>query len=299
MSNWILLFLFLSFLFISCTSSSSSFSNTTPKCSIQQTLALLQFKQNLSSINTMYDYGCEDWLGSGYNPILINWNTSRDCCDWNGVTCDHSTGDVIALDLSCGMLQGTIHPNTTLFRLPHLQKLNLAYNDFVDSQLPPDIGSVSNSLTHLNISSCGFTGQVPTDISHIHKLESLDLSWNGIDLNLEPHVFISMLQNITVLKELSLENVLISSVLPTNLNISSSLELLNLRNTGLQGNLPNNFFKLRCLENQTPCLRFTGNIPSEISRLPKLVSLDLSSNVIDNLLIKPHIFDILLKNSTF
>ncbi|XP_076943813.1 receptor-like protein Cf-9 [Bidens hawaiensis] len=305
MCNLILPFLFLSFLFISSTSSSLSSSKyTTHKCSVQQTLALLQFKKNLSSINTMYDYGCEDWLGSGYNPILVNWNTSIDCCDWNGVTCDQSTGDVIGLDLSCGMLQGTIHPNTTLFRLPNLQRLNLAYNDFTDSQLPPDMGSISNSLTHLNISSCGFIGQVPTDVSHIHKLVSLDFSLNGnengIDLNLEPLVFINMLQNLTVLKELSLENVLISSVLPTNLNISSSLELLNLRNTGLQGNLPNQFFNLRSLENlDLSRNNFTGNIPSGISHLPKLVSLDLSSDVINSLLIQPHIFYILLYNSTF
>ncbi|KAJ0705255.1 putative leucine-rich repeat-containing, plant-type, leucine-rich repeat domain superfamily [Helianthus annuus] len=103
MSNLILLFFFLSLFFISSASSSSI--NTTHKCSLQQSLSLLQFKKNISSINyTLYE--CEDWLGSDYNPIMKNWNTSTDCCDWNGVTCDHSTGDVIGLDLSCGMLQG-------------------------------------------------------------------------------------------------------------------------------------------------------------------------------------------------
>ncbi|KAF5771089.1 putative leucine-rich repeat-containing, plant-type, leucine-rich repeat domain superfamily [Helianthus annuus] len=297
MSNLI----FLLFFIISSTSSSSL--NTTHKCSVQHTLALLHFKQNLSSINDNhyeYDYKCKDWLGSGYSPVMMNWNTSTDCCDWNGVTCDHSTGDVVGLDLSCGMVQGIIHPNTTLFHLPRLQKLNLAYNDFTDSQLPPDIGMLSSSLTHLNISNCGFTGQVPADISHLRKLVSLDLSLNGIDFNLEPHVFINLLQNLTVMKELSLEYVIISSVLPTNLNISSYLRLLNLQNTGLQGNLPHNIFNLQSLEKLDLSYNsFTGHIPSEISLLPKLVSLDLSLNGIDNLLIQPRIFNYLLKNSTF
>ncbi|KAI3799966.1 hypothetical protein L1987_35272 [Smallanthus sonchifolius] len=302
MSYPVLLFFFLPFFFLfsispsSSSSSSSSSVNTTHKCSVQQTLALLLFKQNLTSIN---DTLCEDWLGSGYSPIMVNWNTSTDCCDWNGVTCDRSTGDVIGLDLSCGMLQGTIHPNTTLLHLPHLQRLNLAYNDFADSQLPPDIGRLSDSLTHLNISNCGLTGQVPTDISHLHNLVSLDLSWNGNDFSLEPHVFINLLQNLTFMEELSLEYVIISSVLPTNLNISSSLKLLNLRSTGLQGNLPRNIFNLQSLETLYLSRNsFTGYIPAETSLLSKLVSLDLSSNGINNLLIEPHIFSDLLKNST-
>ncbi|KAI7728099.1 hypothetical protein M8C21_032974 [Ambrosia artemisiifolia] len=257
MSNSIMLFFLLSLFFISSTSSSSI--KTIPKCSVQQTHALLLLNKTfpLSMIN--WDSRCEDWLG-------------------------------------------TIHPNTTLFYLPHLRRLNLAFNFFTNFQLPHDIGRVSNSLTHLNISCCGYTGQIPTDISHLHKLVSLDLSFNqnGFDyLKLEPHVFINLLQNSTVMEQLSLENVNISLLLPTNLNISSSssLKLLNLRYTRLQGNLPHNIFNLQSLET----LDFlTAHIPSEISLLLKLVSPDLSvnGNEIDTLLIQPHIFRILLTNST-
>ncbi|GJZ82021.1 leucine-rich repeat-containing protein [Tanacetum coccineum] len=199
---------------------------------------------------------------------MLNWNTSTDCCNWNGVTCDRSTGDVIGIDLSCGMLRGTIHPNSSLFNLPHLQTLNLAFNDFSGSPIPSEIGMFSNSLTHLNLSRCGLSGQVPPEITLLHKLVSLDLSFyvTSENFKLEPHVFINLLRNFTNLEELSLEGVGISSVLPTSLNISSSLKLLNLQLTRLQGKLPHCIFNLQSLE--TLDLRFnhfTGNIPSCVS----------------------------------
>nr|XP_043611469.1 receptor-like protein 36 [Erigeron canadensis] len=228
----------------------------------------------------------------------MNWNTSTtNCCYWDGVSCNHSTGDVIGLDLSCGMLQGTLHPNTSLFNLPHLQTLNLAFNDFTDSLLPSKIGRLSSTLTHLNISVCGFSGQVPSDVMLLHKLVSLDLSGNYF--RLEPRVFINLLQNHTSLEELSLAQVYIVSMLPTHLNISSSLKLLDLSSTGLQGNIPRYIFSLQSLEKLDLSWNgFTGEIPWEISLLPKLVSLDLSFNQYDNLSIKPHIFESLLQNST-
>ncbi|GJX56899.1 leucine-rich repeat-containing protein [Tanacetum coccineum] len=258
---------FLLFLFSMFASSSS---NNIHKCHKKQSEALLLLKHDLSPTSyTSYSY-----------PITMNWNTSTDCCIWNGVTCDRSTGDVIGLDLSGGTLRGTIHPNSSLFNLPRLQTLNLAHNDFDAFEIPSEIGRFSNSLTHLNLSWCGLSGQVPPDITLLHKLVSLDLSSNYDDLKLEPHVFINMFRNFTNLEELSLSEVNISSVLPTRLNISSSLKLLNLFFTGLQGTLPHYIFNLQSLE--TLDLRFnhfTGDIPSKIPvNLTHLTSMGLSLN---------------------
>ncbi|XP_071707288.1 receptor-like protein 6 [Rutidosis leptorrhynchoides] len=306
MSNSKMVYYLFVFFCFAC-STVSSYLNTSTlivdklKCSPQQSSELLLFKHNLSSnISTddpLYYSACRDWLGSGYYPIMMNWNASIDCCDWNGVTCDYSTGDVIGLDLSCGLLQGNIHPNTSLFNLPHLQKLNLAFNDFSDSQIPHEIGRFSNSLTHLNFSETGFGGLVPAEITLLHKLVSLDISIYLNNLSMEPRVFIDMLRNSTSLEELTLSDVNISSTLPNYLNISSSLKLLSLRGTGLQGKLPDHIFNLRFMEVLDLSYNsFTGEIPREISLLPKLVSLDLSGN--DNLRIQPHIFNDLLNNST-
>ncbi|XP_024986313.1 receptor-like protein 6 [Cynara cardunculus var. scolymus] len=247
MSSSILLLSFL-LLFISLAASTS---NHTHRCSSTQSRALFSFKQTVFSITDLYNYNdgeCRAWLGSRYYPIMMNWSTSIDCCDWDGVICNHFTGDVIALDLSCAMLRGTIHPNSTLFNLPRLQRLNLAFNDFTDSQLPREIGRFVDSLTHLNISQCGFTGQVPSDISLLRKLVSLDLSSNGVSLQLKPRVLNNLLRNSTLLRDLSLADVNIGLVLPTYLDIPPSLKLLNLSFTGLQGKLPDNIFNLRYLE---------------------------------------------------
>ncbi|PWA65335.1 leucine-rich repeat protein [Artemisia annua] len=141
------------------------------------------------------------------------------------------------------------------------------------------------------------SGQVPGNITLLHKLVSLDMSLN--QFTLEPHVLNNLLRNSTNLEKLSLINVNISSILPSSLNISSSLKFLNLSNTGLHGELPHYIFNLRSLETLDLSYNsFTGNIPLEISLLPKLVYIDLSRNGFDNLRIQPRVFENLLKNST-
>ncbi|GKE64413.1 leucine-rich repeat-containing protein [Tanacetum coccineum] len=209
---------------------------------------------------------------------MMNWNTSTDCCNWDGVTCDLITGDVIGIDLTCGMLKGTIHPNTSLFNLPHLQNLSLAYNDFDGSEIPREIGRFSNSLTHLNLSFCWLSGQVPLDITLLHKLVYLDLSLN--DLKLRPDVFINLINNFTNLEGLALRGVNIPSVLPDRLNVSSFLKFLYLPGTGLKGKLLHCIFNLHSLEELDLSFNtLTGDIPSDISvNLTHLTYLILSYN---------------------
>ncbi|GJY13939.1 leucine-rich repeat-containing protein [Tanacetum coccineum] len=278
--------LFVIIYFFATFASSISLNNSIHKCSEKQSEALLLFKQNLSSIN----YTSDDLADAcrqnsvAYFPKMMSWNTSIDCCNWNGVSCDYSTGDVIGLDVSCGILKGIIHPNSSLFNLPHLQRLDLAFNDFSGSQIPREIGRFSNSLIHLRLFGCSFSGQVPPDITLLHKLVSLDLSSYDVDLKLEPHVFINMLQNYTNLEDL--EGVIISSVLPTSLNISSSLKFLSLFNTGMKGKLPHYIFNLHSLELlNLGGNSFTGDLLPEISfNLTHLAFLDLMMNKLNGTL---------------
>ncbi|XP_027769353.1 receptor-like protein 6 [Solanum pennellii] len=207
-------------------------------CSPTETSALLQFKQ---SLQVKSDYSLCDTSF----PKTKSWNESKDCCTWDGVTCDVLTGHVIGLDLSCSQLVGNFHPNSSLFQLHHLQTLNLAYNDFYPSSIPHNIGRLTN-LRHLNLSYSTFDGKVPTEISYLSNLVSLDLSY-GFALQLNERTFEAMLHNFTNLELLSLFLVNISSPIPVNIS-SSSLRYVDLYDTNLQGALTENFFLLPNLE---------------------------------------------------
>ena len=117
-----------------------------------------------------YDYNCHEVY-----PTIATWENGTDCCSWSGVTCHPISGHVTAIDLTCAGLQGKINANSTLFTLSHMQSLNLAFNDFSNSQIPSPIGQFAH-LTHLNLSCSNFEGEIPPQISHLSKLQSLDLS---------------------------------------------------------------------------------------------------------------------------
>jgi Leucine-rich repeat (LRR) protein len=232
-------------------SSSSSFSSpSTLICSQYQSSALLQFK-HLFSFTQDASFYCEE-VGQHSYPKMENWKEGTDCCSWDGVTCDRVRGDVIGLDLSCSWLNGTIPSNSTLFLLPHLQRLNLAFNDFNSSLISSGFGRFAR-LEHLNLSSSLFFGQVPLELSHLSQLASLDLSQLAsldlsgyqLQVSLQTSVVKRLFQNLTKLRELHLVSVNMSSVSLTSfVNLSSSLTSLTLEDCELRGRLPDTIFHL-------------------------------------------------------
>ncbi|XP_058182879.1 receptor-like protein 53 [Rhododendron vialii] len=216
-----------------------------PLCRHDQRSALLQFK-HMFTINSSASYYC-DYIGIPSYPKTLSWdeNAAHDCCEWDGVTCNGLTGHVIGLDLSCSQLYGTIQPNSSLFQLSHLQRLNLALNHFNFSRISYAFGSFA-SLTHLNLSRSAFSGSIPSELSLLSKLISLDLS--SYRLKLEPLHFKILVRNLTQLQELVLNEVNISSSLPESLTNLSSLTALDLSWTKLLGNLPDSIFHLPNLQ---------------------------------------------------
>ncbi|KAH0713684.1 hypothetical protein KY289_009643 [Solanum tuberosum] len=241
MGRFFFFYSFLCFVLLRSGCFSSSFDHQL--CSPTEASALLQFKQSFG-VNSDYS----DCFTSF--PKTKSWNESRDCCTWDGVTCDMLNGHVIDLDLSCSQLGGSIHPNSSLFQLHHLHTLNLAYNYFNYSSIPHNIGQLTN-LRHLNLSEAYFSGKIPIEISYLSNLVSLDLSVYG--LQLDERTFETMLQDFTNLEVLSLYLVNISSPLPVN--ISSSLRYVDLTDTNLRGVLTESFFLVPNLER----LKLRGN----------------------------------------
>ncbi|KAI8570862.1 hypothetical protein RHMOL_Rhmol01G0070600 [Rhododendron molle] len=199
------------------------------------------------TINSSASSYCDNYYGIPSFPKTLSWdeNAAHDCCEWDGVTCDGLTGNVIGLDLSCSQLYGTIQPNSSLFQLSHLQRLNLALNDFNSSRISYAFGSFA-SLTHLNLSWSAFSGSIPSELSLLSKLISLDLS--SYPLKLEPLHFKILVRNLTQLQELVLNEVNMSSSLPESLTNLSSLIALELSGTELLGNLPDSIFHLPNLQ---------------------------------------------------
>ncbi|KAG5120850.1 hypothetical protein JHK84_039190 [Glycine max] len=305
--NNILFWLLLPY-FILASSSSSSF------CNHHDTSALLLFKNsftlNTSLYNSLYYYS--PWLhDSSFYSKTESWKNGTDCCEWEGVTCDTISGHVIGLDLSFSNLQGQLHPNSTIFSLRHLQQLDLSLNDFSGSSLSSAIGDLVN-LMHLNLLYSQISGDIPSTISHLSKLLSLQLGGDQ-RMRVDPYTWTKLIQNATNLRELYLEGVDMSSIGGSSLslltNLSSSLISLILGDTKLQGNLSSDILSLPNLQTlslsdnedlggelpksnwSTPlsdlCLShtaFSGNIPDSIGHLKSLKGLYMGSCNFDGLI---------------
>ncbi|XVF79516.1 hypothetical protein PTKIN_Ptkin14bG0229300 [Pterospermum kingtungense] len=213
-------------------SSSSSSSSITQLCSLVEASALIQFKSSLSINKTR-----------SRSRIYYSWKEGTDCCSWDGVTCDHIKGHVIGLDLSCSWLYGTISSNSSLFQLPHLQQLNLAFNNFNHSNISSKFGEFA-SLVHFNLSTSSFAGHIPSQVSHLSNLVSLDLSENDYQ-TLDEDTFEGLVHNLTEVRQLFLDGTNMSSINPSVfMNLSSSLRSLSLEDCRLQGKFPENIFHL-------------------------------------------------------
>ncbi|KAK3423946.1 hypothetical protein EUGRSUZ_F00702 [Eucalyptus grandis] len=235
-------------------------------------------------------------------PKTNSWNKTVDCCSWDGLTCDSATGNVIGLDLTCSWLYGTLQSNSSLFLLHHLRSLNLSGNNFAGSHISPNLSAFA-TLTHLNLSHSNLLGTIPSEISRLSKLVSLDLSYNSFSsLRLESSVFEIFVQNLTTLRKVVLHRLDMSMVSPKSFaNLSSSLTYLGVDSCSLGGIFPNTVFRLSSLKtlnmnyndnlvgilpgsNWTNPLEslslqgtiFSGEIPESIGYMKNLTVLDLS-----------------------
>uniref|UniRef100_M1BAV9 Verticillium wilt disease resistance protein n=2 Tax=Solanum tuberosum TaxID=4113 RepID=M1BAV9_SOLTU len=263
------------------------FSNyTSGQCLEDQKALLIKFKNNLT-------------FDSSVSTKLVMWDESSiDCCQWPGVSCDEE-GHVLVLELDSEAISGGIEKSSSLFHLRYLEKLNLAYNGLYPVPIPREIYKLAN-LMYLNLSH-SFNGQIPMELSRLIKLEILDLS--GGDLKLERPDLKTLVGNLANLRELYLDRVNISlkgsewcSALSSSL---PQLRVLSMRDCKISGPLDPVLLNLRFLSvirldynylsTMVPdftkltilsvrwCYLF-GPFPSKIFQVPTLQQLDLSGN---------------------
>ncbi|KAL1181115.1 hypothetical protein V6Z11_A02G026300 [Gossypium hirsutum] len=297
--------LFLPFFFLF--SSSLSQSHLPKQCLDDQRAYLLQLQHHL--------YYAPNFTFSSKFEL---WDLNTHCCSWEGVTCD-ALGHVIELDLSNRNLSGSFH---SIFNLHYLQHLNLAGNNFNTTLHSYGFDKLQN-LTHLNLSSSCFYGQIPVDISYLARLVSLDLSnqdscylryytilnpYNGYDLlpyelerplKLEKPNFKTLIKNLRFLTELYLDSVDISTQstkwCTTASLVLSNLHVLSLSNCGLKGPLCSSLSRLSFLSklifDENPISYLPPNFLEISSRLVFLSLMDcnLSGHFPSEIFLSPKI----------
>ncbi|KAF8090138.1 hypothetical protein N665_0485s0013 [Sinapis alba] len=294
----------------------SNFASLTPDlCHPEQRDVLLQLKTEFKILKPDEFYDRNGYLmNMTCYPKTESWgNSSKDCCNWDGVTCGIKSGKVIGLDLSCSCLNGPFQPNSSLFRLKHLTSLNLAFNNFTLSPIPAKFNNLI-LLETLNLSRSSLKGHIPKEILQLTNLASLDLSFSDplsyysppqSLLSIEnPPLFLRLIaRNLRYLRALDMSYVNISSEIPHEFSYMLSLRSLHLENCYLVGEFPSSVFLIPNLQSirlgHNPNLRgklpvfhrnnslqvlriynssFSGIIPESIRNLKHLVSLTLSTS---------------------
>ena len=145
-----------------------TFVTTSLSCPEHQKQALLQFKASIinaisSTESTLYR--------------LDSWNSSSDCCHWDGVICSSRFGSKTLLDLYLDAIMLNSHvqkpmsmwfPSTILsplFHIRSLMHLDLS-NNLIRGELPGDSFGNLTKLVHLDLTNNYFNGSIPSQLFH-------------------------------------------------------------------------------------------------------------------------------------
>ncbi|CAA7032519.1 unnamed protein product [Microthlaspi erraticum] len=170
------------------------------------------------------------------------FNSSADCCQWVGITCnsssslrlndpDNNTARVTKLELAYRQLSGTL--SESLGFLDQIRVLDLSTNS-ISGSIPPSVFNLVN-LETLDLSYNGLTGQIP-EILNLPSLINLDLSSNS--LTGPCRLNCAVMTNLTTLH---LGSNSFSSSLPENLPYCRNLKCVNLARNRFEGKVPESY----------------------------------------------------------
>uniref|UniRef100_F6I2S0 Leucine-rich repeat-containing N-terminal plant-type domain-containing protein n=1 Tax=Vitis vinifera TaxID=29760 RepID=F6I2S0_VITVI len=230
-------------------------------------MGLLEFKRFLRSNNEDADRLLPSWVN----------DEESDCCYWERVVCNSTTGTVTQLSLNnirqiefYHRVYGLAPPkktwflNVSLFHpFEELVSLDLSENWFADS-----------------LEDQGFE-----KLKGLKKLEMLNIGQNYFNNSIFPSVGALTSLRVLILRETKLEGSYLdrgnrfTGSIPEDFLNSSELLTLDLGDNSLSGNIPKSFSALSSLrifslrENN-----FKGQIPNFLCQLNKISIMDLSSN---------------------
>ncbi|EGG22819.1 leucine-rich repeat-containing protein [Cavenderia fasciculata] len=215
----------------------------------------------------LYDlWSGDQWYNSD------NWLVGDPCNNmWYGITCNETTGDIIALDLAENNLFGRL--TSDIADLTELVHLNIQNNN-LNGDIPPTVFQSMKSLQILEIPNnqlsgdIAWTNNLPLTISLLwvagnEFTGSIPLGWakyQSLDL-----AFLELNQ--------------LTGTVPPEVGTYSSMRLFDIGFNNITGQLPkeianlNNLTHFWAYDNQ-----LEGNIPVEIGSMTKLEVIELTRN---------------------
>jgi Leucine-rich repeat (LRR) protein len=265
-----------------------------PKCLDKE----LQDCQALTEVGKALGY--KKWTSS------TNWMSSKSICEWQGVSCDESSGRVKELDLAhngidgflpaaignltrlkalkmnghrpasySGCVDQNLHNSSLpmeLFQLTELETLKLEYN-CAGGTLPTEIGNL-RSLTDLSLHSNFFHGTIPGSVARLSNLQTFKLGRNPFSGGF-PNV--SSLEKLNIL---SCNFCSLTGTIPNFFENFPEMEIIYFDGNGFTGSLPPSIGKLPKLWSFSFNINnLTGPIPSSYCELPLLTDCRIGADV--------------------
>ncbi|CAI8597074.1 unnamed protein product [Vicia faba] len=234
------------------------------------------------------------------NGNLSNWERGDPCTSrWTGVLCFNETLvdgylHVQELQLMNLSLSGNLAPE--IGSLAYMERLNFMWNKITGS-IPKEIGNIK-SLVLLLLNGNLLTGSLPDELGFLPNLDRIQIDQNKIsgslpasfaNLNKTKHFHMNNnsisgqippeLSRLPKLVHFLLDNNNLSGFLPPELSKLPSLLILQLDNNNFKGNsIPDTYSNMsKLLKLSLKNCNLQGPIP-DLSRIPRLLYLDLSSN---------------------